>query len=87
MGGHAGVSRTYKRVSRTFAWHGMLKDIKRFVAECHVYQQNHYETVRPPGLLQPNSIPEKAWADISMDFIEGYLVLKARRSFWWWWID
>lgn len=71
VGGHAGISRTYKRVSRTFAWKGMLKDIKRFVAEYHTCQQNHYETVRPLGLLQPNTIPEKAWADISLDFIEG----------------
>lgn len=71
VGGHIGVSLTYKRVSHTFAWHEMLKDIKKFVAECCICQQNHYETVRPPGLLQPNTIPEKAWADISMDFIEG----------------
>jgi transposase InsO family protein len=71
VGGHAGVSRTYKRVARSFAWHGMLKDIKRLVAECNICQQNHYETTKPPGLLQPNSIPEGAWSDISMDFVEG----------------
>ncbi|KAL6218496.1 hypothetical protein ACLB2K_011706 [Fragaria x ananassa] len=32
---------------------------------------NHYETVSPPGLLQPNSIPDSAWTNISMDFIDG----------------
>lgn len=32
-----------------------------------------YETIKPPGLLQPNSIPEKAWTYISMDFIDGLL--------------
>lgn len=41
-GGHAGVSRTYKRISRSFAWPGLLRDIKRFVAECYICQQNHY---------------------------------------------
>jgi hypothetical protein len=71
IGGHAGVSRTSKRVSRSFAWPGLLKDVKKFVAECHICQQNHYETIHPPGLLQPNSIPVNAWKDVSMDFIDG----------------
>lgn len=70
-GGHAGVARTHKRVFRSFAWPGMKKDIKTVVSTCHICQQNHYETVNPPGLLQPNVIPEKAWTQISMDFIEG----------------
>lgn len=48
-GGHAGVSRTHKRISRSFAWPGLLRDVKRFVAECHTCQQNHYETIRPLG--------------------------------------
>ena len=70
-GGHAGVARTLKRVKRTFAWPGMLKDVREYVSTCHVCQQNHYETINPPGLLQPNQIPEGAWKDISLDFIEG----------------
>lgn len=47
------------------------KTIMKFVAECHICQQNHYETIHPPGLLQPNTIPENAWSYISMDFIDG----------------
>lgn len=45
--------------------------MKKLVAECDICQRNHAETILPPGLLQPNSIPENAWLDISMDFIEG----------------
>lgn len=71
IGGHAGVARTYKRIKRSFAWPGLSKEVKKFVSECHTCQQNHYETIHPPGLLQPNKIPDKAWTDISMDFIEG----------------
>ncbi|XP_061993693.1 uncharacterized protein LOC133711607 [Rosa rugosa] len=70
-GGHAGRQRTFKRITRSFAWPGLHKDVKTFVACCHICQQNHYETINPPGLLQPNVIPEQAWTNISMDFIEG----------------
>lgn len=59
-GGHSSYLRTYKRISRNFAWPGMKKLIKRVVAECGTCQRNHYETVLPPGLLQPNKIPDGA---------------------------
>lgn len=70
-GGHSGYLRTYKRVSRNFSWPGMKKLIRKFVAECDICQRNRYEAILPPGLLQPNKIPDAAWLDISMDFIEG----------------
>jgi hypothetical protein len=71
MGGHSGWLRTYKRISRNFLWPGIKKHVKTFVAECVVCQQVHYETLSPPGLLQPNAIPQSIWTAISMDFIEG----------------
>lgn len=49
----------------------MKKHLKRFIAECIVCQQNHYEATLPPALLQPNPIPNGVWQDISMDFVEG----------------
>ncbi|PRQ37125.1 putative nucleotidyltransferase, Ribonuclease H [Rosa chinensis] len=70
-GGHSGWLRTYKRVSRNFLWLGVKKMIKIYVSECIICQQNHYEAVAPPGLLQPNPIPQGAWLDISLDFIDG----------------
>lgn len=45
--------------------------VRKLVAKCDTCQRNHYETILPPGLLQPNKIPDGAWLDISMDFIEG----------------
>lgn len=51
-------------------WPGIKKHVKTMVAECDVYQKNHYEAIYPPGLLQPIYIPNGAWEDISMDFIE-----------------
>lgn len=70
-GGHSGYLRTYKRVARNFCWPGMKRMIRKFVAECDICQRNHYEAIHPPGLLQPNKIPDGAWLDISIDFIEG----------------
>jgi hypothetical protein len=49
----------------------MCKDIKKFVRECSVCQENKHEIVISPGLLQPLLIPNRVWFDISMDFIEG----------------
>lgn len=49
----------------------MRQDIKKFVRECSVCQENNHETVLPAGLLQPLAIPSRVWSDIAMDFIEG----------------
>jgi len=50
----------------------MRTDIKKFVRKCEICQVNKHETVDPAGLLQPLPIPSRIWADISMDFIEGF---------------
>jgi hypothetical protein len=49
----------------------MRADIKRFVRECNICQENKHETILLAGLLQPLPIPTRVWSDISMDFIEG----------------
>jgi hypothetical protein len=69
--GHSGYHKTIHRAKSDFYWTGMRKDIKRFVKECSVCQENKHETTHPAGLLQPLPIPTRAWSDISMDFIEG----------------
>lgn len=70
-GGHSGYLRTYKRVARAFNWPRLKSAVKKLVSECDTCQRNHHETILPHGLLQPNAIPDSAWMDISMDFIEG----------------
>lgn len=49
----------------------MKQDIKKYVSECVIRQQNKYETIAPPSLLQPLPIQEKIWTSIIMDFIVG----------------
>lgn len=69
--GHSGFLRTYKCISHSFAWPGTWKDIKTFIANCDQCQRQTYETIHPPGLLEPLPIPENVWFDISLDFIDG----------------
>lgn len=70
-GGHSGFAVTYHRVKRLFAWPRMKGEIKEYVASCDICQQAKPERVKYPGLLQPLSVPDGAWRDISMDFVEG----------------
>lgn len=71
MAGHFGYDKTLQRARRDFYWKGMRNEIKKFIRECEVCQQNKHENTRPTGLLQPLPIPNRVWTDISMDFIEG----------------
>ncbi|KAM1413887.1 hypothetical protein ACFX2I_005733 [Malus domestica] len=69
--GHQYVLKTYHRLKRGFYWPCMKGDIKTYISKCNTCQQNKYETLSPPGLLQPFPIPQKIWTDISIDFIMG----------------
>ena len=64
LGGHSGFLKTYHRVKKEFFWDGLKSDIRKFVAECLVFQQNKVETIKTPGLLQPLSIPSQCWDEI-----------------------
>lgn len=71
IGGHSGTKATYQRLKRLFCYKGMKTDVDSFVNQCRVCQQAKHENIQPAGLLQPLPIPEGAWQDITMDFIEG----------------
>jgi hypothetical protein len=49
----------------------MKREVARYVFECDTCRKVKADYTKPRGLLQPVSIPEWKWDDISMDFIGG----------------
>ena len=76
IGGHEGVLKTFKRMSREVYWPGMRSDINEFIKACEICQRNKYSTLSPVGLLSPLPIPLQVWSDISLDFVEGLPISK-----------
>jgi len=71
LGGHSGFLKAYHRVKKDFFWDDIKLDIKKFVVECLVFQQNKVETIMTPALLQPLSILMQRREEVSMEFITG----------------
>jgi len=71
IGGHSGVQATYHKIHRLFHWKGLKLAMEEFVKQCQICQQANHMNAHPVGLLQPLPIPEGAWQELSMDFIEG----------------
>lgn len=70
-GGHAGIARTFHRLSTNFYWQSMRSAVKDFVSRCQVCQQMKDTQLKPAGLLQPLRVPTAIFEEISMDFITG----------------
>jgi hypothetical protein len=49
----------------------MKREVACYVSECDTCRKVKADYMKPGGLLQPLSIPEWKWDDISMDFIVG----------------
>jgi hypothetical protein len=49
----------------------MKCEVARYISKCDTYRNVKTDYMKPRGLLQPLSIPEWKWDDISMDFIVG----------------
>lgn len=49
----------------------MKREVAEFVSKCLVCQQVKAPRQKPAGLLQPLSVPEWKWENVSMDFISG----------------
>jgi hypothetical protein len=66
---HPGSTRMYHDLRHQFWWTRMKRETTRYVSECDTYRKVKADYMKPVGLLQPLSIPDRRWNDISMDFI------------------
>jgi hypothetical protein len=75
---HLGSTKMYHDLRQQFWWTRMNRETTHYVFECDTCRKVKADYMKPKGLLQPLSIPEWKWDDISMDFIVA-LPLTARK--------
>ncbi|TYK14639.1 ty3-gypsy retrotransposon protein [Cucumis melo var. makuwa] len=68
---HPGSTKMYQDLKRVYWWHNMKREVAEFISKCLVCQQVKAPRQKPAGLLQPLSILEWKWENVSMDFITG----------------
>jgi hypothetical protein len=75
---HPGSTKMYHDLRQQFWWTRMKHETTRYISECDTCLKVKADYMKPGGLLQPLSIPEWKWDDISMFFIVG-LPMTARK--------
>jgi hypothetical protein len=75
---HPRSTKMYHDLRQQFWWTRMKREAAHYVSKCDSYRKVKANYMKPGGLLQPLSIPEWKWDDISMDFIVG-LSMTARK--------
>ncbi|CAI7787783.1 unnamed protein product [Closterium sp. NIES-54] len=70
---HFGVEKKRQQLQRYYYWPEMLTDAQRHVASCPTCQVMKSSRKRSAGQLQPIPPPERAWQQVTMDFVTGLL--------------
>jgi hypothetical protein len=68
---HPGSTKMYRDLKDFYWWSNMKKEVAKYVAKCGICQQVKVERQKPAKFLQPLSIPEWKWENITMDFVSG----------------
>jgi hypothetical protein len=77
-GGHPGRGKTLELIQREYYWPRLFETVRRYVSCCHTCRRSKASREKYHGLLKPLPVPERRWADISVDFVvdlpesEGY---------------
>lgn len=82
QGGHSGIRASVHRIKSLFHWKGLHRDVAHFIQKCETCLRCKYETIAPPGLLQPLPIPGSIWQSIAMDFIDKLPMSHGKEAIW-----
>ena len=67
--GHPGVGKMVDLLQRGHFWPGMVKDVRRYVANCATCRSTKSSKLPYQGLLKPMPLPCEPWTELAMDFI------------------
>jgi transposase InsO family protein len=69
LAGHFGRNKTEELLRRKYYWPGLSEDVARRVASCSTCQIMKARRHRPYGDAQALRMPQRAWEEITLDFI------------------
>ena len=78
--GHPGRAKILELLTRSYYWPKMYRDVDCYLKNCHTYQRVQTSRHTPYGILRLLPVPEKAWQDVSMDFVTGLLWSKGKNA-------
>jgi hypothetical protein len=84
---HLGSTKMYHDLRQQFWWTRMKRETARYVSECDTCWKVKADYMKPGGLLQPLSILDWKWDDISMDFIVGLPLTAHKCNLIWVFVD
>jgi hypothetical protein len=77
---HPGKNLTYALLSRQFFWPNATRKIRQILSNCAICKRTTIWRERKKELLKPLPIPEKAFAEISINFITDLPITKKKST-------
>ncbi len=63
------INRTIKLLRRNHRWSKMIRDVKQYVRNCHIYRRVKAARDKFHELLNSLSMSNRSWTDIILDFV------------------
>jgi hypothetical protein len=78
--GYSGKNLTYALLSRQFFWPNAAREVRQILSNCAICKKTTIWRERKKGLLKPLLIPERAFAEILIDFITDLPITKKKST-------
>jgi len=67
--GHGRRWKMVELVTRNYWWPGVMRDVRRYVEGCNLYQRMKNRMEEVAGKLKLSEVPKKPWTHLMVDFI------------------